>query len=215
MNRGMRILIWVAALMAVAVVAHLAFFARDAEPTIRFYGLVVDEQGRPVAGARVVAAAYNVKPALVTQELQRVMETEATQTVDTDEHGRFALAFNDRYDLYIQSIKKPGYDWMFDWAWNLRRPGFERKENRFYRYANPYQTTGVYVSDADRPAVFPMYRKGSNMPTTRPSRGGWEALPEGRSVANEPTRMSVPSAGPGAAAPDEVERRLQDLGPDE
>jgi hypothetical protein len=215
MNVGRRLLLGAGALMAVAVLVHLAFFARDAEPTIRFHGLVVDERGQPIAGARVVAAAYNVKPALVTQELQRIMDTEATQTVETDERGRFALTFVDRYDLYIQSVAKPGYDWMFDLAWNLRRPGFERKENRFYRFANPFTTTGVYASDADRPAIFPMYRKGSSMPTSRPSRGGWEALPEGRSVENAPSRMSVPSAGPGAPAADEVERRLRDLGIDD
>jgi hypothetical protein len=217
MKSGKRILLWSGALAIAGVAVGLAFFGRDAEPTLRFYGRVVDESGRPIAGAHVDAAAFEIKPALANQDLQRVMASELPLAADTDDAGRFTLtAGNRRYELQIKSVSKAGYDWVFDQAWSLRRPGFERKDNRFYRFASPYASTNVYSSDVDRPAIFPMHRKDSSLPASRPSRGGWEILAEGRAVENAPARLAVPSAGPSApTTPEETDRRLNELGPED
>jgi hypothetical protein len=111
--------------------------------------------------------------------------------------------------IAIEAVKKEGFDWVIDWAWTLGVPPHNDGENRQFILPGKLWSVPVYQPDPNRPAIFPLHRKGNPAPATQPSRGGSDRTRDGKTVANEPTELRVPSAGPNAPSTnDEISKRI-------
>jgi hypothetical protein len=110
--------------------------------------------------------------------------------------------------LQVTHIAKPGYEWVHETYRSPELTPTELIDNRFYSYGMDSYT---YLPDESRPAIFPLFRKGSPM-IGKPSRGGSDRYPDGSVVLNEPRTPRVPSAGGGVPATrEEREDRLRSL----
>lgn len=174
-------------------------------PDIRFYGLVIDEAGSPVGDARVDVLISRVPPGSPPPDWSSARKVAPEDfrrfiNVHTDKDGKFAV--DDKgYTLKIGGIGKRGFDLVFDWSWGLPNTTTDRGDNRTFIYGGGFP---LYLPDKDRPAIFPLHRKGSQV-VGMPSRGGSDQLAEGRIVRNDPMKPLIPSTGPGAPAND-IER---------
>lgn len=199
-----------AAVFIAAVVATGAYliFIRAAAPAatdgraMELYGLVVDQDGRPLAGVTVVAVASDDPVQRPGERAVAGPETEIR--VVSDAGGRFAIRAPGADSLGIMELNRDGYTWLFDHAWWAMTGEVPCPDNMNFGLA--------YIPDRDRPAVFPMIRRGT-VPATLPSRGGSDRLPDGRVIRNEPVPVLVPSTGPTAprAGTVEVELRVREV----
>jgi len=109
--QGKRIGYIVAGILAVIVLmiaARLAFWSLTGQTEILFFGKVADQQGAPIAGARVTVNAR--------ESIWIMWARDRRATVTTDNQGRFAVSrhtyakvFLRGCFLFIENIEKPGY----------------------------------------------------------------------------------------------------------
>lgn len=211
----------VALLLAGAAIAGVLIYRvpQDAAtsprpPDVRwFYGQVVDQDGKPIQQAeiKVVVSELGENTIMVGSNAP-IIATQRTFSVWTNQWGTFAVQVPSSYQqLTIEDVVKPGYEWVFDWAWGslpYDEPEW-RRTNRIFHFAGNRNVGTPYNPDLQRPAVFPMHEVGSNAPATRPSRGG----SDGR-FNHEPVEPIIPSAGPDAPKSDEeVNERIRELPP--
>jgi hypothetical protein len=201
---GVTFIALVAAAGAVLLVARpqRTAGARDM-PQIRFYGQVVDDAGSPVADATVHLSIWTV-PRGEWSSAKGPSLDKVTKHAElhTRSDGTFELVNARGYMVQVLDVRKPGYVWLVDLAWSL--PGEVHPDNRFFIYGgNP----PLYMPDAAKPAVLPLYRTGGNGGAAQrvdgggqvmPSRGGADRAADGHVTPNAPVRPRVPTTGPGA-----------------
>lgn len=198
---------WLSAGAVVAVViAAVGYWAVNyaTRPRLSFYGVVVDEEGAGVGGAQVTLhTAQAAKDAL---GYKIAKGSEVYRKLVTDASGRFELEGTDGNCLSVLEIKRPGYAWVHE----VFRDPLKRvpSDNRSYLYDSQGE---CYLPDQSRPAIFPLFRLGSQV-IGKPSRGGADRYPDGHVQVNEPTEALVPSAGGNAPRDnEECEARLLEL----
>jgi len=174
--------------------AMVHFFSRQAHPDppqVVFYGLVVDQDDHPVEGVEVVVRTSKYVSNPVMGGSTPGWSTGSTFRISSQADGRFKVAIpaNDEL-LDIKSIRKSGYDWVYDLAWTLGPPHNEN-DNRQFQLAG-------YRTDASLPAVFPLHLSSSPKPAGKASRGGFQVGVGGRLVPSTLVPLNVPSAGPNA-----------------
>jgi hypothetical protein len=192
---------------ALALLAWALWPRPAAAPPVIFYAVVLDEDGRPVDGAQIAARAAR----LVSMDASVVAanSTARALSAQTDAQGKFTLTLPVNYDnVLIESVGKPGYEWVIDWAWTLGRP-YNHDDNRNFNFAGPLLRCNVYRPEIDHPAVFPLHSTASTKPVGKPSRGGSEIGCDRRIVPNKSETPKVPSTGPGAPhTPKEIENAI-------
>lgn len=186
---------------------------RTGIPKIHFYGVVIDEAGVPVADARVSILIMRAPPGTPAPTSDKGPPPRLGEhiTIRTESEGKFSLE-DEGYTLQvIGGIRRaPEFVDVFDSSWDWPAPFTSRPRftNRYFIYGGGFP---IYVPDKDRPAIFPLHRKGSTV-VGMPSRGGSDQLTDGRIIRNEPTKPLIPSTGPGAPNTDaERQERLRQL----
>ncbi len=111
MKPARRVVYIVAGILAVIVLitaARLALWSLTGQTEILFYGKVSDQQGAPIAGARVTVNAR--------ESIWMMWARDRLATVTTDNQGRFAISHHTYSTLFlrgcflfIENIEKPGY----------------------------------------------------------------------------------------------------------
>lgn len=178
-----------------------------------FYGRVVDQDGNPVQQAEVkVLASEFDKDTFILGATGPIVDTQQQFSVWTDQRGGFSVCLQATYqELRIEDVVKPGYKWVFDWAWSrfpYDMPEW-RRTNLVFHFHGRHNVGTPYDPDASRPAIFPLHEIGNPAPATRASRGG----SDGR-YKKEPVEMIIPSAGPDAPQSDEeISERIRNLPP--
>jgi hypothetical protein len=173
--------------------------AAPVSPPWTFYGMVEDQDGRPVDGARVVAQASELvnNPTMVGGLVERE-ETRQTVIAHSGPDGRFVIQVPERlYQLNIHAVEVAGHDWVIDLAWTLGPP-HNAHDNRQFRVRGPYVKCPYYQPDPARPAIFPVHKSGAEKPAGTASRGGVDVQCQYPHIQNVRTGLSVPSSGPGA-----------------
>ncbi|MBI5382389.1 MAG: carboxypeptidase regulatory-like domain-containing protein [Opitutae bacterium] len=105
---------------------------------IEFYGLVIDQDGRPLSGVKVMLSAMHVIEALPGVQGSRSEEIVRV----TDSTGRFSLTGVSGNDVSVKSIELPGYE-------------LSPKTKRGFSY---YGTQDIYKPEAQAPVVFHMWK---------------------------------------------------------
>ena len=150
--------------------ADRAAFAMDRRGNLdtRFYGLVVDQDGKPLSSTNIEVeiSAFNENWAY---EKERERMTYTPLTVVSDSNGRFEFGARGNY-VRIKVVSLGRYRWLYDTeiARSSTRPF---AENRFFRFATDGKP-GPYLSNPASPAIFVMIREGVNEVRAKPSRGG-------------------------------------------
>jgi hypothetical protein len=202
-----------AGLAGAGIVYVLAGDGGDAQPAdVRFHGLVEDQDGRPLHDAAVaVHSSEVVANGAAPGGVMPDSGTAKTFALRTDAHGRFALAVPRHHNrLLIEHVRKAGYEWVTDWAWQMDLPP-KPLQNVEYLFPGRHWSRPVYRPDPDRPAIFPMHEVGNPSPPRPLSRGGADLQRDGRAVPNALVVPRIPSAGPGTPrTPAEVEQRIRD-----
>jgi len=129
---------------------------------IEFYGLVIDQDERPLSGVKIVLSAMHAIEALPgvrgshSEEIVRV----------TDSTGRFSLTGASGNDVSVKSIELPGYE-------------LSPKTKRGFSY---YGTQDIHKPEAQAPVVFHMWKLvgAERLITTDKFYG---VVPDGRSYA--------------------------------
>jgi hypothetical protein len=196
------------AAVVTALLAVLSLAACDRRPTAApapsqphlFHGKVIDQSGNPVQGAEIVVQVSEMQPnPIIAGGLIPNRLPKNHFSVYSGVTGNFLVTLPPpNHVVEIQAVKKEGYDWVFDWAWSLGTPSHGDGDNRLFILPGRFTPLASYQPDPNRPAVFPLHRKGDPSPATHPSRGGSDRNPEGVIVPNSPTPLRIPSAGPGA-----------------
>lgn len=176
------------------------------KPSVDFYGQVVDDSGRPVQGAEVIVSVWWEKGSHASDESGNL-------TLLTDSSGRFAIRNARGVGLAISNIRKPGYEWVVDWAWGPAADDWLTKDNRYYFYdRKSFPSNPIYRPDESHPAVFPLFAEGSQQ-LAMPSRGGSDEYSDGRVVQGMPIVPVIPSLGRGSPkrGTNEKEDRLREF----
>ena len=176
-------------------------------PGVTFYGQVLDQDGAPVANAKVAVRTSE----LVSNDWTPggVMSDRANakaQSVQTGAQGEFAVTLPHNHNiLEVEEVTKQGYQWVKDWAWQL--PSDARNNNAYYLFPGRYSQCPEYRPDHNRPAVFPLHLNGSTKPVGSPSRGGSDLVKDGAVIVNQPVAPKIPTTGPGAP---QTPRQIED-----
>lgn len=186
--------------------------ASDDQDQRVFYGKVIDQEGTPVPDAEIVVqiAALVHNPVMVGGLIEDPFNRSRFR-VRSNSAGEFLVPIPHRFEqLSIEAVTVPDHDWVIDWAWTLGPP-HNKDDNRLFTFSSERFRHDVYLPQRDRPAVFPVHRKGSESPATRPSRGGAQVHWNGSVVENHPHSLRVPSAGLGAPVGEAAtDRAIQD-----
>lgn len=159
---------------------------------------MIDQDGQGVAKAEIVVRLTGFAPNPIMNGLVEDAANQARFSVFSNAVGDFLIQVPQRFEqLTVEAINVPDHEWAIDWAWTLGPP-HNRNDNRVFKFAGKHFRCDVYLPQQDRPALFPVQRKGSTAPTTRPSRGGVDLRCDGSTVRNEPHALNVPSTGPSA-----------------
>ncbi|MFT3788227.1 MAG: carboxypeptidase-like regulatory domain-containing protein [Tepidisphaeraceae bacterium] len=206
----------VARLLGVIAVACLISCSRSNEKTngsttgrFDFYGKVVDQDGKPLAGA-TIKLRYGEHPKVAAMIADPPPQTDLTLTSGVD--GRFELKGAAGNQLMVLEVTKLGYEWLYDYGANwMTEPSHD---NRYLLFLQGGQYS-FNIPDAELPAIYPLIQLGSDHLYPL-SRGGKERLQGGTIVVNEPFTPEWPTAGPNAArTPKELNaqilKRNQDL----
>ena len=175
-------------------------------PAVIFYGHVQDQDGQPIGGAEVVVRTTELVPNDWTPGSVVPDNVNAkTISVYTGRQGDFALTMPQNHNvLIIEALKRPGYEWVKDWAWQL--PSDERNNNGYYVFPGRHWQCPVYRPDPNNPAIFPLHLQGSAKPVGKTSRGGSDLGKNGVVTVNQAVAPKIPSTGPGAPrTPKEIE----------
>jgi hypothetical protein len=130
---------------------------------IRFWGQVVDQQGKPIGNAKVsiLVSAFNAGALAGSNHYLKEQRTTCT----TDANGKFELKDVRGTVLNIEKISASGYAPIPAPGWHT--PDFAALGYGYSRERGvPY-----YVPDPDKPAVFPLCKDGEQR-VLWPSRGG-------------------------------------------
>src|SRR6266542_3368904 len=148
MRKRKTIIIGSTVLLALTVGGWLVVRALT-RPTVTFYGLVIDERGQPVIDATVRLGVEEVDfgPDGLGHPVPGTINH---QSLRTDSSGRFAVRAVPGNNVTILEVSKPGFEWVFDWAYGYGLPG-ALSSNRFYSYD---VHTRMYLPDESRPAIF-------------------------------------------------------------
>jgi len=169
-------------------------------PTL-FFGRVTDQDGVGLDAVEVVVRTAELTPNPIMPG-GNVPSNGKTFSVYTNDRGSFLVMLPVCHnDLVIEDVRKAGYDWVRDWAWQL--PERKGENTVAFQFAGRYVRCPVYVPDASNPAVLPLHRRGSERAVANPSRGGADVDCNGRRTVNGPVVPAIPSAGPGAPRTDE------------
>lgn len=175
---------------------HYRRYASSVVP-IRFYGRVVDQNGKAVAGATVRATVNTVNRRYLLNGSDPTRDVALEAVAGPD--GTFTLESAGR-TLRIESVAKDGY-------LPSPPPGWyhsgEFSEAWHYYYSPAFDPRLVYVPSATNPAVFPL-RRSNELPTSQPSRGG---APGGTPVAA--TEVPTEAVGPPQGVPPDSQAVLQ------
>lgn len=129
---------------------------------IKFYGLVIDQDERPLSGVKVALSAMHAIEALPGVQGSRSEEILRV----TDSTGRFSLTDASGNDVSVKSIELPGYE-------------LSPKTKRGFSY---YGTQDIHKPDAQAPVVFHMWKVvGAERLITADKFYGM--VPDGRSYA--------------------------------
>lgn len=169
-------------------------------PPILFYGKVIDQAGQPIAGAEVDYQLSKLEHnPIIAGGLVADRLPQNRATVQSGVDGGFVIqVLHPNHILTIEAVMKGGYHWVIDWAWSLSVPPHNDGDNREFSLPSKMSRLPMYQPDAARPAIFPLHRDGDPSPATQPSRGGSDRMPDGTIAPNHPTKLRVPSTGPGA-----------------
>jgi len=176
-----------------------------------FYGKVIDQDGNPVRDAEIVVQLSEMTDNAITAGSHVPDRLPKNHfSVYSGVTGSFLITVPPpNYVIEIEAVKKDGYDWVIDLAWTLGVPPHNDGDNRLFMSPGAFSSAPVYQPDSNRPAIFPLHRKGDPAPATQPSRGGSDRTREGKTVVNEPTELRVPSAGPNAPGTnDDISKRI-------
>lgn len=205
----------VCAIVVVGISAFMAYrYAAQREEDRQsrlFYGIVIDQDGKPLQGVEVQVFLTGFTQNPVMMGIAPDSDNQTRFSVFTGPDGTFQVKVPQRYEqLSIEAVILQGYDWVFDWIWNGGGERFGAGDNRHYKFSGKYVRAGEYVPDPARPAIFPLHAKGNPSPATLPSRGGSDKRRDSlKWITNEPTPLAIPSAGPGAPqGHDEINRRI-------
>ena len=152
--------------------------------TLIFHGLVIDENEDPVAGATVV---------LDFRSGNKERSPEIREVV-TGADGRFSTEIRDTLFMLVKDVRKNGYQWVIDLAWESPYKNTTMTDNRVYLFG---LGGTVYQPDSSAPAIFPLHRPGANV-VGRTSRGGSDKTSAGEIVRYDRHTPRIPSTGPGA-----------------
>jgi len=125
--------------------AGLAKLASRGNVPLTFYGLVEDESGNPISGAKVTLDRKYYTMANIHGMAVRGF------SVSTDDAGRFTATGKSGTDLSIREIDKDGYEWVVEIkpSFNFISPSTDQE----------YLTIKYYSPDPDNPVRFVMRKK--------------------------------------------------------
>jgi hypothetical protein len=142
--------------------------ARPANNVMDFYGLAVDQDGKPLAGVafNLTAIAVEGNPFRGEQKDIRTMHT-----VATDANGKLQLhTSGERLEV---DAKLPGYRLLSDRD-TVNGRHRDAGHNLFFQYYNWGDVN--YAGDPANPAIYVMVKDGATVVTAKLSRGGAEGL---------------------------------------
>src|SRR5439155_16481683 len=120
--------------------------------TVQFYGQVVDQNRKPIAGAQVSLAVSGFNPAALTGGEEYLKEQSITCT--TDAAGKFVVQGISGIALNIKRISQPNYLAIPEPRWDT--PKYEALS---YRYARD-RGVPYYIPESTKPAIFPLRKEG-------------------------------------------------------
>lgn len=196
-------------LLSGGVIAGWAWMARHNEQKrttnpsmIRFFhGRVVDQEGNPLRGAEmVVQISPFADNFLYPGHMVPARRPENKFSTYSGVTGAFFLSLREpKQVVEILEVKLPGYTWLVDWAWNSGRKLPDTQDTRWFVLDGPYSEFPIYTSDTNNPAVFVLVKDSYADPVTAmPSRGGSDRTRDGKTAANKPQPVAIPSTGPSA-----------------
>jgi hypothetical protein len=180
-----------------------------------FQGKVIDQEGNPVDGAVIVGQISKLVPSRAGDAVGSVVPDRLPNHRFSTSSGHTGMFYvmmkSPNNDLEILDIKKDGYKWVIDWAWQLG-PKYDEGNNTDFKWDGKYWHCPVYQTVPDSPAIFPMHQIGNPKPATRPSRGGKDLLCNKKTRINHPMPLQIPSAGPAAPqTAEEIDSRQKEF----
>src|SRR4051812_32762041 len=158
--------VMVLGLALVALVGCAYWLLVRGQPRVTFFGLVVDERGEPVSDAEV--RVYVAESRIDEHGAGRLVpETAKDHWLRTDAGGRFALQGIPGNYLAV-AVSKLDHEWVYDLAVAAKTVPELLDANLTFSFDPKGR---MYIPDASRPAVFPLFRTGS-LVLGRTSRGG-------------------------------------------
>lgn len=130
---------------------------------IAFFGMVIDQDGKPVSDAKISMEVYSFNEQLLSgAEEPKIGEEQKTTKVEsvTDNQGFFMIANIKGSFSQLKLLKKEGYRSPFDgtsagsWALNQMDPW----EFHYYTADPLHSTFKIYIPDPKNPVVFHMLR---------------------------------------------------------
>jgi hypothetical protein len=117
----------------------IEYYVRQSNVPIEFYGKVVDQNDRPLSGAKIKTRIRHWILAAPNTPGGRTKE----HVLISDENGSFILTKENGDALTIAAIEKEGYE-------------LSKKAKRSYSYKG---TSEIFTPDSDNPVVFKMWKQ--------------------------------------------------------
>jgi len=187
--------------------------ALSSRPVMKFFhGRVVDQDGNPLQGAELAVqmspfAANPIYPGVLPARRPENMFSAYSGVT-----GAFFLTLTaPKQIVEILDVKLAGYTWLIDRAWQVPPQLPHPDDTRWFVLAGPYTEYPIYTPDTNNPAVFVLVENGYDKAiTATPSRGGSDRTRDGKVVVNSPHHVVIPSTGPSAPAPSQVDQAIRD-----
>lgn len=139
----------------------------QANSTLTFYGLAVDENGKPLDGADFNIEVEAIPPGW-TFETRGKPHAFSTVTAKSGRDGRFQIEIKAHY-LRFNRVERVGYRHLFD----LDADDSRARDNMHYML-NAWGDL-VYKSDPEHPAVFVFVKDGIHEVSALPCKGGYDS----------------------------------------
>jgi hypothetical protein len=111
---------------------------------IEFYGKVIDQDGNPLASAKV---AFELQVGHMTSETKGYVSRNRI-TLQTDQSGQFSINGTKGIHLILQSVEEPGCE-------------LSKKTERWFSYN---ESGAIFHPDPSKPVIFKMWKKAGKEP---------------------------------------------------
>lgn len=180
--------------LAASVISMMTFWGCDRGPgsglkgqsnaSLTFYGMVVDESGRPLAGADFEFRIESI-PADWTFEKRGNPFDVSTVTAKSGADGRFQVDVTGHM-MFLKQARREGYRHLYDLD-----SGSDAIINRAFMLNSWSDLT--YKTDRDHPAVFVFVKDGIYEASALPCKGGWDSGNGTHWTINKPGWPKIPS----------------------